>query len=619
MASEIDRALLRRYEPVVRYTQGEQFYPMAVEPYVASSSLWAQQPGKRPVRLAAEGELSPERLGEHSADIPNALYFLRFIEPLNITDMAASKLPWRRTPDSRQFHAGRGRLARVGYVSRFADALFSLSLLARGRVPGDTSAAAAIAYQRMLDKTEAYHYHGRVVRQGDWIVLQYWFFYAYNNWRSRFFGANDHESDWEMVCVYLAERPDRVASVEDPLASFEPEWIAYASHDYHGDNLRRRWDDDEVQKEDGHPIIYAGAGSHASYFSAGEYLTELELPFLAPFARLSAALGRFWRKQLRQYALDDKADESRSSIFNIPFVDYARGDGLSIGPGQAHEWDEPRVLSPLPAWVSGYRGLWGLYANDPFSGEDAPAGPMYNRDGTVRKAWYDPVGWAGLERVVPHSTALRVVREREQKIRQRQHALRNEIERTDDELLGVGAQFEATRNLHHLVASHQAYGERLTELSGEADEQRGEMATNQAMLDALVRYGKKLESGWRGPLRDHITRAHQPAPAGQSRQNWLFEIWAAVSIGLMMLIIVGLAYFSPRHLAIGLVIIIALFTFIEAGFRGRLVRVVTSVTLALAVVAFLVLLYEFFWEIVVLAVLITGAYILFENLREIFR
>ncbi len=62
----------------------------------------------------------------------------------------------------------------------------------------------------------------------------------------------------------------------------------------------------------------------------------------------------------------------------------------------------------------------------------------------------------------------------------------------------------------------------------------------------------------------------------------------------MMLIIVGMAYFSPRHLAIGLVIIIALFTFIEAGFRGRLVRVVTSVTLTLAVVAFLVLLYEFF-------------------------
>ena len=47
--------------------------------------------------------------------------------------------------------------------------------------------------------------------------------------------------------------------------------------------------------------------------------------------------------------------------------------------------------------------------------------------------------------------------------------------------------------------------------------------------------------------------------------------------------------------------------------------VVTSVTLTLAVVAFLVLLYEFFWEIVVLAVLVTGAYILFENLREIFR
>ena len=36
------------------------------------------------------------------------------------------------------------------------------------------------------------------------------------------------------------------------------------------------------------------------------------------------------------------------------------------------------------AWVSQYRGLWGLFARDPISGENAPAGPMYNRDGSPR-------------------------------------------------------------------------------------------------------------------------------------------------------------------------------------------------------------------------------------------
>ena len=42
-------------------------------------------------------------------------------------------------------------------------------------------------------------------RQNHWTVLQYWFFYCYNNWRSGFGGVNDHESDWEMISVYLYE------------------------------------------------------------------------------------------------------------------------------------------------------------------------------------------------------------------------------------------------------------------------------------------------------------------------------------------------------------------------------------------------------------------------------
>ena len=40
-----DRALLRRFEPVLRFTKGERFLPMDVEPYVRESSLWVQRPG----------------------------------------------------------------------------------------------------------------------------------------------------------------------------------------------------------------------------------------------------------------------------------------------------------------------------------------------------------------------------------------------------------------------------------------------------------------------------------------------------------------------------------------------------------------------------------------------
>ena len=82
--------------------------------------------------------------------------------------------------------------------------------------------------------------HGRALRQDGWIVLQYWFFYAFNDWRSGFFGANDHEGDWEKISVYLSE---------SETGEVRPEWAAYAAHNYKGDDLRRRWDDPELEKD----------------------------------------------------------------------------------------------------------------------------------------------------------------------------------------------------------------------------------------------------------------------------------------------------------------------------------------------------------------------------------
>jgi hypothetical protein len=119
-------------------------------------------------------------------------------------------------------------------------------------VPGATAAAAEVLYQRAQAADERYVYYGRVVRDSGWVVLQYWFFYWYNSWRSGFHGVNDHESDWEQVLVYLYEGPD---------GALVPEWVAYASHDFHGADLRRRWDDTQGWVRHGsHPVVFAGAG-----------------------------------------------------------------------------------------------------------------------------------------------------------------------------------------------------------------------------------------------------------------------------------------------------------------------------------------------------------------------
>jgi hypothetical protein len=615
MSTETDRALLRRFEPVIRYTRGERFFPMGVEPYVRACSLWMQRSDGDAVCLIPAGELTLDKLSQARTGGFGTVYFLKFIEPLDIRKLAAYNLQrimrgiTRKGPQD-VFRAGRGRLARVGYASRFVDALFSLTLLARGRVPGDTATAAILEYRRILAEREHYCYYGRVVRQNGWIALQYWFFYPFNNWRSGFFGVNDHEADWEMIYVYLSESEE---------GEVHPEWVAYASHDFSGDDLRRRWDDPELEKVGEHPVVYAGAGSHASYYARGEYLAELELPFLSPLVRLMDWLQKFWQKNLRQ--VQDEQVQSPGqpefNIFRVPFVDYARGDGLSIGPGQGKEWDEPRLLDPTPAWALSYRGLWGLYARDPISGENAPAGPLYNRDGTMRRSWYDPLGWAGLDKLLPLDETLARSLERQTELRVRCAEIASAISQKSHELTGLGVEFAAMQGCSHLKKQHVTHQEKITALSNELDQLHAQLASDEALLEAMDLYNKQLQAGERGPARAHLRRAHHPASDDELRLSRFAEMWAAISIGLMMIGFVVLVLFSRQHLVLGLIAIVSLIVFIESGFRGQLSRLIASVTIGLAVVSALVLLFEFFWLIVVLAVLVAGGYIMWENLREL--
>jgi len=607
-----DAALLRRFEPVLRYTRGERFFPIEVDDYVRQSSLWVQRPGEDARCLVPEGELTLDELSKPRADGFDAVYFLKFIEPMNIVELVAYRLKQMRDQIAgvyrqARFRAGRGRLARVGYLSRLIDALFSLTLLARGRVSGDTSVAASITYQRMMEERERYVYYGRVVRRKTWTVLQYWFFYPFNCWRSGFFGVNDHEADWEMLCVYLCPDDDR------------PAWVAYASHDFSGDDLRRRWDDPELERVGEHPVVYAGAGSHASYFVKGEYLTELEIAFLAPVRRILDRLQLWWHRMMRQTGDRRLGRQGVSATLRVPFVDYARGDGLSIGPEQEKEWDDPQLLDPTPGWALHYRGLWGLYAHDPIAGENAPAGPLYNRDGRMRRAWYDPVGWAGLDKVLPFSQQLTWLRERAAQIDARRFDLEQEIASKTEELLGLGIQKVALEGQPHLEALHAETTVQAAALSAEIDDLRGRLAVDNTLLEAFDLHSRRLEAGIRQPAQAHLMHPHRPASDVELRLGGLAETWAATSVGLVMVGFVILVLFARQYLAVGVTAMVMVIVLMEAGFRRRLYQFMARATSALALVCSLILIYEFFWPIMVAGVLLAGGYLTIENLRELVR
>jgi hypothetical protein len=609
-------ALLRRFEPVIRFTKGEWFYPMDVEPYVRACGLWVRHPGEEAVCVVPAGKLTLENLAQQPEDSAGAIHYLK-IPPPNEGEKRGfwARLFRRRARDGpdwprETFRAGGGRLARVGYVSRLADALFSLALLARGRVPGGDVEGARVLYGRLMEKEEHFRYHGRVVRQDGWLVLQYWLFYAFNDWRSNFFGANDHEGDWEKVFVYLSESES---------SEIRPEWVAYAAHEETGDELRRRWDDPELETVGEHPVVYVCAGSHSGRYSPGEYLTELEFPLPRRLARARKAARSFWYRTLRQYT-DEYSVEMPYELFTIPFVDYGRGDGLSVGPGQDREWNPPRLMiDPLPSWVSGYRGLWGLYTRDPFEGEDAPAGPMYDRDKTISREWYDPVGWAGLDKVPTRTEELDVILKRQADLEARRVSLRSKILEKSSRLKALGIEAESTRDRSHLRKLHEAQTQRIEELSKEVATMRAELSNDEVLHESLGDHAERLRHGKRPPARAHIARATHPVSEAETRAGRVAQLWASISVAVVLLALTGIFAYQRQYLLSALVSAIAVFAFVEAGFRRRLTRFIGSANVGLAVVGALVLLHHFFWQIIVLTVVAVGLYILWENLRELGR
>jgi hypothetical protein len=212
------------------------------------------------------------------------------------------------------------------------------------------------------------------------------------------------------------------------------------------------------------------------------------------------------------------------------------------------------------------------------------------------------------------------VREQLAAIAGRRAVLRAEIEGNSRQLRGLGVEATAARGKPHLRALHANRQQRISELSDETNELRARLAAEEVLSASLEDYAGQLRSGETEPARAHIQRAQRPASETRLRVSRLAEAWAAASVGVMLIVFVLLlVYERGEFLVFALAGSIGLFLFVEAGFRGRLTNLVTSATLGLAVVSALILTYNFFWQIVVTAVIALGVYVLWDNLRELWR
>jgi len=196
---------------------------------------------------------------------------------------------------------------------------------------------AGCSYEQWFDriaKGKATTAYAHVVTEQGKLALQYWFYYPFNDWN------NKHESDWEMIQLNFD------AASADAALGQTPALVGYSQHE---GAESATWDDAKLEKRNGHPVVYPGAGSHSNQFVQALYLGH------------GAQTG---------FGCDDTRGPTRYEQTKIVLV-----PSKSSGPDDTF------------AWVD-YLGHWGQEVSGPNSG---PTGP------TFKGQWTKPITWTNEE------------------------------------------------------------------------------------------------------------------------------------------------------------------------------------------------------------------------------
>lgn len=372
-----------RYAPTMRFSSGENFFPMRVDDFLAYSALYSKG-RSRPlvpagqldaaallaargksselfVRSVASGPLRGLEVAAQWSRETLALLSQYARTPANFVTQAAAEATYDRLTEESQGQAKRFWWNSLLPADHGGRAGGSGRQWPRFILPGEVQRSALERYQQSQHPHPAYTYYYRFLEQGGYLTLQYWFYYAYNDWANGFGGFNDHEGDWEGFHLFFRLEGGR--PVEPP---------AYACYLGHHSRITRPWTHPDLEIVDGHPVVNVAAGSHASY------------------------------PQRKLYPL--------MALYNL--IDYATGDALTLHHDQ---WRNRLPLDRQP-WLDAYRGSWGtrywlplrwlnlttqafgviLPAEIALPGVSAPRGPRYNDEGQDREVWSNPLAFASL-------------------------------------------------------------------------------------------------------------------------------------------------------------------------------------------------------------------------------
>jgi hypothetical protein len=243
---------------------------------------------------------------------------------------------------------------------------------------------------------------------------------------------------------------------------------------------------------------------------------------------------------------------------------------------------------------------------------------MYNRDGSARGSWVDPLGFAGLDKVPPPPQMLEMLAENCEKVSQRQEELEKLIPKRAAELQAKGARLKGMEGNPHLAKQYGALEKEINSHSAEVRNLRREYLENTALLQGLNRRLERMKTGGQDDPRAHLRHLAEPDDSTKVlRFDRAAETWAAISLSLLMFAIAALIFFAPKYIWAGLVIILILFVVAESFLRGAFVQTVGRITLILAMISLLILFFHFWKWIIVGTLVAMGISLMFQRLREL--
>ncbi|MGC9334730.1 MAG: hypothetical protein ACP5JJ_11310, partial [Anaerolineae bacterium] len=273
-------ALHEKYVPVLHFARGEQFFPMAVEDFAGYCALRARGEASP---LVERGRVTPELLARAHQERDDV--YLQSV-PSSLADQNVASRWGRDVVDlladlSSRTANWQMELAQVAYrwlgpKTQEATKLFwwndlVMSLVGAGRrsgrdlprlnLPPEIQQAAVENYQASQPRRPNYTYYYRTTRDRHYLCLQYWFFYGYNDWATSHGGMNDHEGDWEGMYYFF--NLDAAGKPQEP-----PAYVTYVGHH---SRLTKPWGHHDITLDNGHPVGYVAAGSHATYPERKEY------------------------------------------------------------------------------------------------------------------------------------------------------------------------------------------------------------------------------------------------------------------------------------------------------------------------------------------------------------